>query len=254
MRFLEEREWLLINDIILSIYATPNLEKMRKFFLKSLRVLISYDKAMFDFGTNKENNIIFFDPVAVNIKEEHLRKYFEYYQKMDYTLWIFAQSNAIVYRDTELIDNRIREKTEIFNDWMLPMDTYFTGGTSIIHKGILLGSLTLFRSEISGDFSDKDLFILNILNGHLSNRLIQIQQRNKTDMFEREDGYNFTRRFNLTNREIEIIELVFAGLTNQEISNRIFVSPNTVKKHVQNIFRKLEVKSRTQLIKVLLNK
>ncbi len=52
----------------------------------------------------------------------------------------------------------------------------------------------------------------------------------------------------LSERELEVLRLVEAGATNQEIGQRLFVSVNTVKKHTTNIFGKLGVSSRTQAL------
>lgn len=51
----------------------------------------------------------------------------------------------------------------------------------------------------------------------------------------------------LTSQEITIIKLVSAGLTNKEIAQRLFLSPNTVKYHISNIMRKLDVKRRAEI-------
>jgi DNA-binding NarL/FixJ family response regulator len=48
----------------------------------------------------------------------------------------------------------------------------------------------------------------------------------------------------LTAREVEVLRLVAAGLTNAEIAERLFLSPNTVKVHVANVFAKLDVNTR----------
>lgn len=51
----------------------------------------------------------------------------------------------------------------------------------------------------------------------------------------------------LSKRELEIVALVADGLTNREIAARIYLSPNTVKVHLRNIFTKTGVTSRTEL-------
>ena len=52
----------------------------------------------------------------------------------------------------------------------------------------------------------------------------------------------------LTSRELEVLRLVAKGLSNREIADILFVTLGTVKKHLNNIFSKLNVKSRTQAV------
>jgi DNA-binding NarL/FixJ family response regulator len=48
----------------------------------------------------------------------------------------------------------------------------------------------------------------------------------------------------LTHRQLEVLQLLAAGLTNAEIAARLFVSPKTVDHHVSAVLMKLEVGSR----------
>jgi len=50
----------------------------------------------------------------------------------------------------------------------------------------------------------------------------------------------------LSSRELEVLRLIANGLTNKEISEKLFVTIGTVKAHTANIFRKLDVNNRTQ--------
>lgn len=52
----------------------------------------------------------------------------------------------------------------------------------------------------------------------------------------------------LTNREMEIIALLSAGSSNQQIAEKLFVSEHTVKSHLYNIFRKINVHNRIQAL------
>lgn len=52
----------------------------------------------------------------------------------------------------------------------------------------------------------------------------------------------------LSERELEVLELVSEGLSNKEIAGKLFVSINTVKTHLQKVYEKLEVNRRTQAV------
>jgi DNA-binding NarL/FixJ family response regulator len=56
----------------------------------------------------------------------------------------------------------------------------------------------------------------------------------------------------LTKREREVLRLLADGLTNEEIGKRLFLSPETVRTHVQKAMRRLEADTRTQAVAVAL--
>jgi DNA-binding NarL/FixJ family response regulator len=47
-----------------------------------------------------------------------------------------------------------------------------------------------------------------------------------------------SRKYDLTKRELEIINLIDKGFSNKDISNKLFISSHTVKTHIMNIFKK----------------
>ncbi|HWR45805.1 response regulator transcription factor [Sporomusa sp.] len=52
----------------------------------------------------------------------------------------------------------------------------------------------------------------------------------------------------LTYREVEVLQLIGQGMSNQEIAQKLFLSEKTVKNHLTNIFRKINVVDRTQAV------
>ncbi|MDM1398122.1 helix-turn-helix transcriptional regulator [Myroides odoratimimus] len=54
-------------------------------------------------------------------------------------------------------------------------------------------------------------------------------------------------KYNLTSREIEVLECLWQGLSNNQISEKLFISLSTTKYHVSNLYTKLEIKSRTHI-------
>lgn len=55
----------------------------------------------------------------------------------------------------------------------------------------------------------------------------------------------------LSPREIEVLNLISSGLSNKEIAEKLFVSLSTVKTHINNIYKILEVKNRREAIEKL---
>ena len=58
-------------------------------------------------------------------------------------------------------------------------------------------------------------------------------------------------KFKISEREFTVVQLICEGLTNKEIANQLNISVNTVNNHVANIFSKMGVRSRIDLLKEL---
>jgi NarL family two-component system response regulator LiaR len=56
------------------------------------------------------------------------------------------------------------------------------------------------------------------------------------------------KKLGLSKRELEVLQLMADGLSNNEIAEKLFLSLNTIKTHSSNVFVKLDVKRRTQAI------
>ena len=62
---------------------------------------------------------------------------------------------------------------------------------------------------------------------------------------------SFSGKFEISKREREVIQLICKGLSNQEISDALFISLQTVKDHTHRIFTKTGVKNRVQLTNLI---
>lgn len=62
-----------------------------------------------------------------------------------------------------------------------------------------------------------------------------------------EKGREILQEMGLTRRETEVSLLVLQGLTNREIAQELYISETTVKKHISNVFAKLEIGAREDL-------
>ena len=93
-------------------------------------------------------------------------------------------------------------------------------------------------------FSVLFLGIGMILSRKLFARTIIINQQKPTVINDRQ-----LIQAGISKREAEILLLMHEGLSNQQIADKLFISENTIKKHISNIFQKLQVERRTEAVK-----
>jgi DNA-binding CsgD family transcriptional regulator len=80
------------------------------------------------------------------------------------------------------------------------------------------------------DFDERDRSFLSLLRPHLARLRARWERRPHLP--------------SLTERELDVLSLVAQGLTNRQISGRLFISPATVRTHLEHIYDKLGVRSR----------
>lgn len=83
------------------------------------------------------------------------------------------------------------------------------------------------------------------INGHIYHRLATVDEA-----AEPAPQVTAADDLPLTGRELEILKLVAAGFTNADIARRLWVTEQTVKFHLRNVYRKLHVTNRTQATRV----
>lgn len=111
---------------------------------------------------------------------------------------------------------------------------------SVIYLMINVGGVILFFRKMS-------------LKMEIKKETENNERVNENSGIEKNTEYNRVEKqaieeFVLTQREKEITELIMDGLTNQEIADKLFISIKTVKTHIYNIYQKLDIKNRTELI------
>lgn len=102
------------------------------------------------------------------------------------------------------------------------------------------------------------LIIILLKNNRLKQMELEIQSiiaqteeipgQGEKESFEREQM--ISRKHGLTDREEEILHLIRSGMSNKEMAEKLFVSENTIKYHIKNIYLKLDVKNRIQAIRI----
>lgn len=240
-----------INDMLLKIHTQRDLTQLRLDFLRDIQGLIPHQRAFFDLCQPRQDRLFFFDPVSLDMDQSQLSAYYQQYQYSDYVAWSFASDEPMVYKDSDMISPALRERSAIYIHWMEPMGIYYSIGSTVMGRCHLFGSVTLFRSREEGDFSGLEVQILRILNQHLSAHFAFLWPDGPVPQGNSSGFDRMLMQRGISNREAEIAKLVTQGLTNQEIARQLYISENTVKKHINSLFRKLGIASRVQLLRLL---
>lgn len=112
------------------------------------------------------------------------------------------------------------------------------GVRGFLQKNISTGNLKRALKSVSKN----EFWISRKMNESLISQLIDLSQGIRNIP-------NTENVFQLSTRELEILQAISSGLSNLEISEKFFISEKTVKAHVYNLYKKMSVKSRTQAVK-----
>lgn len=242
---LETNDWMVLNNIIYKINTTENFDTMRYELLEQLRMLLDFDSADFYLASAEPGKLLC-KPVTYNCDVD----YSEEYENLDYSRGIVGSGKMLIYRETDIISDEARIQTDYYKKVYKPNNWHYALQVVIARHKRFLGAITFYRTIGKEDFRYDDIFILDVLKDHLAYRVEQ-------HMKHCESGYNkltvseAVSKFELTRREHTILKLLMSGADNTSICEELVITPNTLKKHILNIYRKMGIKSRVQLFKMV---
>ena len=224
MSFLSDSEWLCLNDLVLSINSIDSDREFRSTVLKKLRFLIPYESAAFFLSALSRDLVstpqewktrVFLDPLGIDVPAGMLELYTEKYWQQD---MIVAHRNLT--RSTVLRESDQLSPGDIDSSYMKD----YLGGRHVVNVSFFndegfLGSHRLAKWRVRADRSSSELV--------------------------------FAHDYDVSAREIDVCRCVLSGMDNAAIAEELSISTGTVKKHLENIFRKTQVNSRVGLMALL---
>ncbi|MFI6582871.1 response regulator transcription factor [Embleya sp. NPDC050493] len=132
------------------------------------------------------------------------------------------------------------DASEYYRRFMRPLGIRFEAELYLRHGGELVGGVSLLRDAREGDFTPGELRFLRKAHPYLE-YAFGAWQRPTVDAAP-------VSEWELTEREFEVVALVREGVTNAEIGRALSISVPTVKSHLQHVFDKTGLRSRTQLL------
>jgi len=173
-----------------------------------------------------------------------------------------GSDNSLVQAEQELkkleaITNGLHNRIHLMEVKVLQAVLFDIKGDYQRAEKALLGSseiaepegIVLFFIELSSDFES----LIDHMPDAIAQRPFVIKIRNQiSKISERKTkktlGEKHKKSNVLSQRELEVLSCVASGLRNQEIADKIFVSVDTVKKHIYNMFQKMNVENRLNLV------
>lgn len=140
-----------------------------------------------------------------------------------------------VTRTSDLAADRDHHQSGMYSDFDRPSGVEHEIRVCLDAGGPQRTLRLLFTRGPGSDFTDRDVAVLTLLRPHLQAAYVAAERRRRGLL-------------PLTTRQREILQYVAAGYSNGQIARRLEVSEATVRKHLENIFARLDVTSRTAAV------
>lgn len=251
---MEKNSFFIFNDIMYELHSCSEYEDLKLRFLPRLKILIPYSYASIlaaELAPDSET-IQLHTPICCPDYFSEAEEEYIHCADEDHLLWLLHRRESGLIRESDLIPEDSRLNNPLYLRCYQKYDIYDTLQYSIIYQQQLLGVLTLFRTRIDGLFSDDDMFFLRSLGTHLNLAMYRISSVHSGSY-----GYvapsamdALSARYLLTSRESEIVRLLLQFSNLDEISARLQIRENTIQKHMQNSFRKMNISSRWELLRL----
>lgn len=250
---MEKNEFLLYNDILYQLNRCQTMEDLKTIFLPQLRLLIPFTHGSYiSIARGEEDGELihtlrFWHPDSFREVEEIWIK--EYRQA--YTSWLSHTAESLVIRDSDLMEGDKRFSTHFYQGLFKQLGVRDTMQMNVVSDGQVLGRIALFRTDELGDFTKDDAFYLWSLSNHIGLVFARCGG-GRSLITQRDAAGRLAKTYGLTRREEEVLAYILTGMPSEEAAARLCVTKNTLFKHSQNLYRKCGVKSRWELLSLLL--
>ncbi len=155
---------------------------------------------------------------------------------------------ATLICESKMLPDHKRLNTPVYLECYSPYHIYDSLQLNITYNNRFLGVLTLYRTKKDGAFTDDEMYFVRMIGYHLNRLFYRILLPNENSGQQTRPSM-INEQYSLTNREGEIFTYLMSGSPESEIAQELGISPSTLKKHMQHIYRKLGISTRWELLK-----
>jgi DNA-binding CsgD family transcriptional regulator len=186
---------------------------------------------------------------ALNMSPGSLRHWDSYYRFIDPLTFPMMRLRQPTLA-TQILTSRDLHQSEFFNDFLRPEQMHWGVNVYFFDKNFCVGDMRIWRRQQRGNLDPNSLDLLRMVEPAITGALGRLHwnQEMAPPASETEHAEDILQRSShLSRREAEIAWLVTHGCPDKEISRRLNVSCPTVRFHLTNAFRKIQVENRAEL-------
>lgn len=182
--------------------------------------------------------------VTHNLSREDDKTYQNRYMQLDpLNPNLYERSGERVLHMDSIMSPQFVLQSAYYQDFLKPLGYRYCTDMFFRHEGKIIAVITMLRDESQGEFTTAELELLKNLQPFMEYSLNTVYLPER--MAQRK---TIGERFQLTYRELDVLELVISGANNKVIANELTLGLPTVKTHLQHIYHKASVSSRTELL------
>lgn len=248
MRTLCSEKWEAINDIVLTLYS-KKIECIFEDVMDLLNDLVPHSHSLAYYQLKSLNPGSPFLLKSRDIPKSYIISYMEKYSNLDFINWYTDSRYSAVFRESDVLADDIRTQSVFYQQWMKPLDIFHGVCmlTATEEEAKQFGAMFLYRSQKDRNFTDDELEILKIINEHVSRRFQQYPAVHNIYASSTVSGLIINSAM-LNKRESEIVQMIKAGTLRSELPSKLYISKNTLNKHLDNIYKKLNINTFEELL------
>jgi DNA-binding CsgD family transcriptional regulator len=179
-----------------------------------------------------------------NLAKEDDKLYQNHYMHMDplHPKLHEKGGETVVHMDS-IMSPQVVEQLAYYQDFLKPLDYRYVTDIFFRAKDEIIAVITLLRDEPQGEFTSDELFLLRKLQPFLEYTLNTVYLPKRIS-----ERATIGERYHLTDRELDVLELIISGASNKVIANKLALGLATVKTHLQHIYHKAGVFPRAGLL------
>lgn len=249
---LMERDWRFMLDAVYRVNSAGSVEILEREALECLDALIPSTQGTFFIAEEDEReHSVYRRAVVVGAQARFMDEFLSGdYDKDPYFRGMQLIPQTEAFRDSDLLPAGYREDCKLYKDIYEPQGIHYALRAYFVHKHKLIGNISIFNAKEDGDFDARSLAILSMLAPHIALKLGALLEEEATrkGIERRNDPASqlMTKR-GLTMREQEVVLLIVSGRDDREIADALCISLSTLRKHIYNAYKKLDVNNRVQL-------